>query len=59
VTAGVRPYVWLAGEASEVKAMRRHVVRERGVPRRTSASPATGAAGTEEQEVRAAMEATP
>lgn len=28
-----RPYVWLAGEASAVRAMRRHAVTERGVPK--------------------------
>ncbi|MFD8644488.1 siderophore-interacting protein [Streptomyces zaomyceticus] len=29
-----RPYVWLAGEASAVRALRRHLVEERGVDRR-------------------------
>jgi NADPH-dependent ferric siderophore reductase len=29
-----RPYFWLAGEASKVRAMRRHLVGERGVDRR-------------------------
>ncbi len=28
------PYVWLAGEASKVRAMRRHLVAERGIDRR-------------------------
>ncbi|WP_406055129.1 siderophore-interacting protein [Streptomyces sp. NBC_01077] len=30
-----RPYVWLAGEASTVRALRRHLVEERGVDRRS------------------------
>ncbi|MEH0423614.1 siderophore-interacting protein [Streptomyces sp. B21-083] len=29
-----RPYVWIAGESSAVKELRRHLVRERGVDRR-------------------------
>ncbi|MDD7918454.1 siderophore-interacting protein [Actinomycetospora callitridis] len=54
---GVRPYVWLAGEASEVKAMRRHVVRERGVPKGDVCFTGYWRRGrTEEQEVRAAMD---
>jgi NADPH-dependent ferric siderophore reductase len=54
---GARPYVWLAGEASEVKAMRRHVVRERGVDKRDVCFTGYWRRGrTEEQEVRAAME---
>lgn len=28
------PYVWIAGEASKVRAMRRHLVRERGIDRK-------------------------
>ncbi|GAA4938575.1 siderophore-interacting protein [Actinomycetospora succinea] len=56
---GERPYVWLAGEASEVKAMRRHVVRERGVDKRDVCFTGYWRRGrTEEQEVRAAMEGT-
>ncbi|MFH9725193.1 siderophore-interacting protein [Streptomyces sp. NPDC017254] len=30
-----RPYVWLAGEASAVRALRRHLVEERGVDRQS------------------------
>lgn len=30
-----RPYVWLAGEASAVRGLRRHLVEERGVDRRS------------------------
>ncbi|MFI8763927.1 siderophore-interacting protein [Streptomyces sp. R-07] len=30
-----RPYAWLAGEASAVRALRRHLVEERGVDRRS------------------------
>ncbi|GLZ44013.1 siderophore-interacting protein [Actinomycetospora sp. NBRC 106375] len=56
---GERPYVWLAGEASEVKAMRRHVVRERGVDKRDVCFTGYWRRGrTEEQEVRAAMDGT-
>ncbi|WP_330290784.1 siderophore-interacting protein [Streptomyces sp. NBC_00576] len=29
-----RPYVWIAGESSAVKELRRHLVRERGIDRR-------------------------
>ncbi|AJF63616.1 siderophore-interacting protein [Streptomyces vietnamensis] len=32
---GGRPYVWLAGEASAVRGLRRHLVEERGVDRRS------------------------
>ncbi|WP_181793810.1 siderophore-interacting protein, partial [Streptomyces sp. WELS2] len=32
--AAERPYVWLAGESGQVKALRRHFVGERGVDRR-------------------------
>ncbi|WP_055603636.1 siderophore-interacting protein [Streptomyces aureus] len=32
---GGRPYAWLAGEASTVRALRRHLVEERGVDRRS------------------------
>ena len=32
-STGDRPYVWLVGEATLVKALRRHVVGDRGVPR--------------------------
>ncbi|MEJ2887439.1 siderophore-interacting protein [Actinomycetospora aeridis] len=54
---GERPYVWLAGEASVVKAMRRHVVRERGVDKGDVCFTGYWRRGrTEEQEVRAAME---
>ncbi|CAM5514139.1 siderophore-interacting protein [Streptomyces viridifaciens] len=31
---GGRPFVWLAGEAGAVRAVRRHLVEERGVPKR-------------------------
>ncbi|GAA1355017.1 siderophore-interacting protein [Streptomyces beijiangensis] len=31
---GTRPYVWIAGESGSVKALRRHLVRERGLDRR-------------------------
>ncbi|MEV0091707.1 siderophore-interacting protein [Streptomyces sp. NPDC050738] len=31
---GARPYVWIAGESGSVKALRRHLVREREVDRR-------------------------
>lgn len=56
---GERPYVWLAGEASEVKAMRRHVVRERGVDKRDVCFTGYWRRGrTEEQEVRAALDGT-
>ncbi|MHC1557534.1 siderophore-interacting protein [Actinomycetospora sp. C-140] len=56
---GARPYVWLAGEASEVKAMRRHVVRERGVDKADVCFTGYWRRGrTEEQEVRAAMDGT-
>ena len=30
---GGRPYAWLAGESGQVRALRRHLVGERGVPR--------------------------
>jgi NADPH-dependent ferric siderophore reductase len=54
---GTRPYVWLAGEASEVRAMRRHVVRERGVDKHDVCFTGYWRRGrTEEQEVRAAVE---
>lgn len=56
---GERPYVWLAGEASQVKLMRRHVVRERGVPKGDVCFTGYWRRGrTEEQEVRAAMDGT-
>ncbi|MEU9440388.1 siderophore-interacting protein [Streptomyces sp. NPDC048304] len=32
--AAERPYVWIAGESGQVKALRRHFVQERGVDRR-------------------------
>ncbi|MFC5138797.1 siderophore-interacting protein [Actinomycetospora rhizophila] len=54
-----QPYVWLAGEASLVKAMRRHVVRERGVDKRDVCFTGYWRRGrTEEQEVRAALAGT-
>lgn len=55
---GDRPYVWLAGEASCVRALRRHLVRERGTDRRDVQFCGYWRRGrTEEQEVRAALAA--
>lgn len=57
---GARPYVWLAGEAADVRAMRRHAVGAHGVPRGDVCFTGYWRRGrTEEQEVRAALDAAP
>lgn len=57
-----RPYVWLSGEAGVVRDLRRHVTRERAVPKDDICFTGYWRRGrTEEQEVRAALagDATP
>lgn len=55
---GGRPYVWLAGEAMLVKALRRHLVRDAGVPRSDVCFVGYWRRGvTEEQAVAEAMAA--
>ncbi|MFS4092864.1 siderophore-interacting protein [Streptomyces sp. AF1A] len=49
-----RPYVWLAGESGQVKALRRHFVGERGVDRRRVVFVGYWRRGMSEEELRAA-----
>ncbi|MFJ9924590.1 siderophore-interacting protein [Streptomyces misionensis] len=51
-----RPYVWLAGESGQVKALRRHFVGERGVDRRRVTFVGYWRRGLTEEELRAAGE---
>ncbi|MGQ4515573.1 siderophore-interacting protein [Streptomyces sp. DW26H14] len=50
---GTRPYVWLAGEADAVKAMRRLFVRERGVDKGRVTFVGYWRRGSSEEELRA------
>ncbi|QLJ00273.1 siderophore-interacting protein [Streptomyces sp. NEAU-sy36] len=54
--AAARPYVWLAGESGQVKALRRHFVGERGVDRRRVTFVGYWRRGLTEEELRAAGE---
>jgi NADPH-dependent ferric siderophore reductase len=49
-----RPYVWLAGESGQVKALRRHFVGERGVDRRRVVFVGYWRRGMTEEQLRAA-----
>ncbi|MEV6051227.1 siderophore-interacting protein [Streptomyces sp. NPDC052107] len=49
-----RPYVWIAGESGQVKALRRHFVGERGVDRRRVTFVGYWRQGLAEEELRAA-----
>ncbi|MEU1348191.1 siderophore-interacting protein [Streptomyces sp. NPDC005795] len=51
------PYVWIAGEASKVRAMRRHLVRERGFDRKRVTFVGYWRRGLSEEQLR--EEATP
>ncbi|WP_369389377.1 siderophore-interacting protein [Streptomyces sp. CG1] len=48
-----RPYVWIAGESGQVKALRRHFVGERGVDRRRVAFVGYWRQGMTEEQLRA------
>jgi NADPH-dependent ferric siderophore reductase len=48
-----RPYVWIAGEAGQVKALRRHFVGERGVDRRRVTFVGYWRQGMTEEQLRA------
>ncbi|MFF9522768.1 siderophore-interacting protein [Streptomyces achromogenes] len=54
--AAERPYVWLAGESGQVKAMRRHFVGERGVDRRRVTFVGYWRQGLTEEQLRATGE---
>ncbi|MFF5442461.1 siderophore-interacting protein [Streptomyces achromogenes] len=54
--AAERPYVWLAGESGQVKALRRHFVRERGVDRRRVTFVGYWRQGLTEEQLRATGE---
>ncbi|WP_405537291.1 siderophore-interacting protein [Streptomyces sp. NBC_00075] len=47
-----RPYVWIAGESSVVKELRRHLVRERGIDRRAVTFVAYWRRGLSEEQLR-------
>ncbi|WP_225822775.1 siderophore-interacting protein [Streptomyces naphthomycinicus] len=49
-----RPYVWIAGESGQVKALRRHFVSERGVDRRCVTFVGYWRQGMTEEQLRAA-----
>ncbi|NNN35446.1 siderophore-interacting protein [Streptomyces sp. S3(2020)] len=49
-----RPYVWIAGESSHIKALRRHFVGERGVDRRSVTFVGYWRQGLTEEQLRAA-----
>ncbi|MEU0002907.1 siderophore-interacting protein [Streptomyces sp. NPDC006314] len=49
-----RPYVWLAGESGQVKALRRHFVGERGIDRRRVTFVGYWRHGMTEEQLRAA-----
>jgi NADPH-dependent ferric siderophore reductase len=49
-----RPYVWIAGESGRVKALRRHLVHERGIDRRRVTFVGYWRHGMNEEELRAA-----
>ncbi|MFH8340404.1 siderophore-interacting protein [Streptomyces sp. AM6-12] len=51
-----RPYVWIAGESGQVKALRRHFVQERGVDRRRVTFVGYWRRGLTEEQLRAAGE---
>ncbi|MFF2845620.1 siderophore-interacting protein [Streptomyces sp. NPDC058001] len=51
-----RPYAWIAGESGCVKALRRHLVRERGIDRRQVTFVGYWRRGFSEEQVRAAAE---
>ncbi|GHD99279.1 siderophore-interacting protein [Streptomyces alanosinicus] len=51
---GERPYVWLAGESGQMKALRRHFVGERGVDRRRVTFVGYWRQGLTEEQLRAA-----
>ena len=42
-----RVFAWLAGEQATIRSLRRHLIRDRGLRRPTSISPATGNAATQ------------
>lgn len=52
--AAERPYVWIAGESGQVKALRRHFVRDREVDRRRVTFVGYWRQGMTEEELRAA-----
>ncbi|MEU1402206.1 siderophore-interacting protein [Streptomyces sp. NPDC005728] len=52
--AAERPYVWIAGESGQVKALRRHFVGERGVDRRRVTFVGYWRQGMTEEQLRAA-----
>ncbi|MDN3264740.1 siderophore-interacting protein [Streptomyces sp. CSDS2] len=54
--AAALPYVWLAGESGQVKALRRHFVGERGVDRRRVTFVGYWRQGLTEEQLRAAGE---
>jgi NADPH-dependent ferric siderophore reductase len=49
-----RPYVWIAGESSHIKALRRHFVGERGIDRRSVTFVGYWRQGMTEEQLRAA-----
>ncbi|WP_329465064.1 siderophore-interacting protein [Streptomyces sp. NBC_01431] len=51
---GASPYVWIAGEASEVRSLRRHFVNERGIDRARVTFVGYWRRGRSEDELRAA-----
>ncbi|TWV42678.1 siderophore-interacting protein [Streptomyces misionensis] len=56
LTEATRPYVWLAGESGQVKALRRHFVGERGVDRRRVTFVGYWRRGLTEEQLREAGE---
>lgn len=51
------PYVWIAGEASKVRALRRHLVRERGFDRKRVTFVGYWRRGLSEEQLREEAEA--
>ncbi|NEE45245.1 siderophore-interacting protein, partial [Streptomyces sp. SID8455] len=47
------PYVWIAGESSEVRALRRHLVQERGFDRERVTFAGYWRRGLSEEQLRA------
>lgn len=56
---GGTPYVWIAGEASKVRALRRHLVRERGIDRKRVTFVGYWRRGLSEEQLREAAASSP
>ncbi|GAA2478656.1 siderophore-interacting protein [Streptomyces gobitricini] len=56
--SGTAPYAWIAGEAGSVRALRRHLVNERGIDRRRVTFVGYWRRGLSEDALREAPEAT-